>query len=78
MYQLWFGKQGSGYCRTEEVLGRWDKTANSKYPNCGVHNKNDAPLNRFPNRDRRLMLIECIEDIKEWMVDNHTYPELVE
>ena len=35
-------------------------------------------LNRFPNKERRLMLIKCTKDIKEWMVDNNTYPELIE
>ena len=24
------------------------------------------------------MIIKCTKDIKEWMVENHTYPELIE
>ena len=24
------------------------------------------------------MLIKCINEIKEWMIENHTYPELIE
>ena len=35
MYQLWFGKQNSGYCGTGQWLRRWDPTASSKCPNCG-------------------------------------------
>ena len=25
-----------------------------------------------------LALIKCIKEIKEWMIENHTYPELIE
>ena len=24
------------------------------------------------------MIIKCIEEIKEWIIDNHTYPKLIE
>ena len=35
MYQLWLGKQGSGYCGTGEMLRRRDKKADFSCPNCG-------------------------------------------
>ena len=60
------------------MLTRWDKTANSSCPNCGVWKENAGHLNRCPNNDQQQMLIKCTKEIKEWMVDNHTYPELIE
>ena len=60
------------------MLSRWDKTANSSYPNCGVWKENADHLNRCPNKDRWLMLNKCMKDIKELMVGNNTYPELIE
>ena len=74
IYQLWFGEQ----CGTGEMLRRWDKTAHSPGPNCGVWKENAGHLNRCTSKDQRLMLIKCTEKIKERMVDNHTYPELIE
>ena len=78
MYQLWFRKECSSYCGTGEMLRRWDKTANSSCLNYRVWKKNTDHLNRCTNKDRQLMLIKCTKDIKEWMVDNHIYPELIE
>ena len=78
MYQLWFSKQGSDHCGTRVMLKRWDKTANSKCPNCGIANESAAHLNRCTNRDRKMMLLKCINKLKEWMIENHTYPELIE
>ena len=60
------------------MLRRWDKTGNSSFPNCGVWKENAYHLNRCTNKDRQLMLIKCTKDIKEWMVNNHTYPKLIE
>ena len=52
-----------------------DKTANSQCPNCRVTSKDAAHLNKCTNKDRRLILIKCIKEIKEWMIENRTYPE---
>ena len=30
------------------------------------------------DKDQQLMLIKFIKKIKEWMIGNHTYPELIE
>ena len=38
----------------------------------------NVATNYFIAVDQQLMLIKCIEEIKEWMLDNHTYPELLE
>ena len=78
MYQLWLGKQCLGYCGTGKMPRRWDKTANSSCPNCGIQKENADNLNRCPNKDQRLMLIKCMKDTKKWMADNHTHPELIE
>ena len=41
-------------------------------------NKDANHINKYTNKDQRLMLIKCIKYIKEWMIDNRTYPELIE
>ena len=65
IYQLWFGKQCSGYCGTWEMLRRWDKTASSSCLNCGVWKENADHLNRCPNKDRQLMPIKCTKILKD-------------
>ena len=60
------------------MLRRWDKNTNSSCPNCGVWKEIADHLDRFPNKERWLMLIKRTKDIKEWMVVNHTYPKLIE
>ena len=59
------------------MLKRWDKTANSRCPNCEIMKEDATHLNKYTNKDQRLMLIKCIKEIKVWMTDNHTYPELI-
>ena len=78
MYQLWFNKQGSDHCGTGVMLKRWEKTAVSRCHNCRIMNEDAVHIKKCTNKDRRLMLIKCFKEIKEWMVDNHTYPELIE
>ena len=34
IYQLWYRKQCSGYCGTGGMIGRWNKEADARYPNC--------------------------------------------
>ena len=78
MYQLWFGKEGSGYCGTGKWTKRSEKSAKSTCLNCGKPNKDATHVVKFPTKERRLMLLKSIQEIKEWMIDNHTYPELIE
>ena len=35
MYQLWYGKLGSGYCNTGEMLQQWGQATKAECPNCG-------------------------------------------
>ena len=58
---------------TGVLLKRWDKIVDLRCPNCGIMNENTAQLNKCTNKDRGLILIKCIKEIKEWMIDNHTY-----
>ena len=60
------------------MLKRWDKSANSRCPNCGKLNKDANHLNRCTDNGRQLMLLKCIHELKEWMMDNNTYPKLIE
>ena len=60
------------------MLKRWDASANSRCPNCGILNQDTGHLNRCTDKGRRLMLIKCINKIKEWIIENNTYPELIE
>ena len=64
MYQLWLGKQGSGYCGTGEMLQRRDKTADITCPNCGrVEDANH--LCRCRDRDRRQLLRDSVDSLRE-------------
>ena len=60
------------------MLKRWDKSANSRCPNCAILNKDAAHLNRCTDKDPRLVLIKCINEIKKLMIENNTYTELME
>ena len=60
------------------MLKRWDLSANSRCLNCGILNEDNGHLNRCTDKDQWLMLLKCIKEIKEWMIKNHTYPELIE
>ena len=76
MYQLWFGKQGSGYCGTGKMLARRDPTAENKCPNCG-RPEDAIHLNRCGNNDRRRLLSDSTDSLVEWMEDNNAHPELI-
>lgn len=75
MYQLWYGKQCSGFCGVGAMVSRWDKNESSKCPNCGVHETADH-LNRCSNKIRRALLSDSLRDLIEWMEDHDTDPEL--
>ena len=78
MYQLWFGKQGSDHCGTGAMLKRWDKSADSRCPNCRKANEDADHLNKCRDTGRQQMLLKCIKELKDWMIDNNSYPELTE
>ena len=78
MHQLWFGKQGSDHCGKGAMLHRWEKSANSRCPNCRKLNEVANHLNRCTDNGRQLMLLKFIHELKEWMTNNNTYPELTE
>eukprot|EP00984_Skeletonema_dohrnii_P028437 scaffold18417_cov79-Skeletonema_dohrnii-CCMP3373.AAC.5 len=75
MYQLWYGKQCSGFCGVGAMVSSWDKNESSKCPNCGVHETADH-LNRCSNKIRRALLPDSLRDLVEWMEDHDTGPEL--
>ena len=77
MYQLWFGKQNSGYCGTGQWLRRWDPTASSKCPNCGKLQEDAGHLNQCRDPGRIRLLEEQLTRLQQWMDDHSTHPELV-
>ena len=77
MYQLWFGKQNSGYCGTGQWLRRWDPTASSKCPNCGQLQEEAGHLNRCKDPGRERLLEEKLVHLQQWMEEHLTHPELV-
>ena len=54
MYQLWYGKQCSGYCGTSQMIFRWEKTVKASYPNVGRFER-VVHLNLNPSTERRLL-----------------------
>ena len=47
-------------------------------PNCNETNTDTNHINRCPDPEQKKLLLQCGEELKEWMIDHHTYPELVE
>ena len=76
MYQLWYGKQCSGYCGMGAMLLQWDKDAHTRFPNCEQEMETADHLNRCPSSSRRQLLADSIREIEEWMDGHCTHPEL--
>jgi hypothetical protein len=76
MYQLWYGKQCSGYCGVGAMISKWDKNESSKCPSCGEHETADH-LNRCTDKRRCELLSDRIRDLLEWMQDHDTHPDLM-
>ena len=47
MYQLWYAKQGSGYCGTGKNMKQWQMTTNSRFPNCNQPQRGRGPSQRM-------------------------------
>ena len=80
MYQLWYGKQGSGYCGTGKWLQRWDPDADARCPNCGDECEvEDAHhLTRCGDPGRTRLWFQHIQELEEWMEKNCTQPSVQE
>ena len=61
MYQLWYGKQVSGYCGTGERISMYDKEADDKCPNCGKAKEDAAHLNVLLQENQSLLLLQFIK-----------------
>ena len=59
MYQLWYSKQGYGYCGTGEMLHRWGQAPTAECPNCGRFEK-ASHLNMCPSPHQRKLLERSI------------------
>ena len=73
MYQLWYGKQCSGWCGTGNRLKYWEKDADTRCPNCSVIGKTAGHLMccRCPNR--RKLLSDDADKLKDWMLAHRTH-----
>ena len=77
MYNLWHGKQCSGFCGT----GKWLKISSQGKDNCRCPNyhrlqKDAAHLMVCLCANRTKLLHESIDDLAEWMELHHTDPAL--
>ncbi|KAL7530902.1 hypothetical protein ACHAXR_003737 [Thalassiosira sp. AJA248-18] len=78
MYQLWYGKQCSGYCGTGEMIGRRDKEADKSCPNCGIKVEDAEHLNQCSDEGRTNLWNHGIDSLTEWLSDSFTHPEIRE
>ena len=78
MYQLWFGKQGSGHGGMGKIPACWDKSARTTCPNCNRRNKDTDHLNKCRSKEWKKLPLQSTDGINEWMIDHTTYSELVE
>ena len=77
MYNLWYGKQCSGWCGTNKKLKQWGQTTDSRCPNCHGFNEDAAHLMVCPCENRTKLFREQVRSFEEWMHTHHTDPELV-
>ena len=77
MYNLWYGKQGSGWCGTNKKLKEWGQTDDSRCPNCRGFNEDAAHLMVCPCENRTRLFKEQVGHLEDWMHTHHTDPELV-
>ena len=73
MYQLWYGKQCSGWCGTGNRLKYWEKDANTRCPNCSAINETAEYLMSCRCPNRRKLLADHADKLKDWMVAHRTH-----
>jgi len=78
MYQLWYAKQGSGYCGTGKNMKQWQMTTNSRCPNCNKPKEDAVHLNICGSKERKQLLQRSICDIEVWMEEHNTHPDIIE
>ena len=76
MYNLWYGKQCSGWCGVGSKLKYWEKGADSTCPNCGMVNEDAAHLTLCKSAGRTQLFDTHVDKIKEWLGSNKTQPDL--
>lgn len=76
MYKVWLAKQASNFCGTGKQLHRIDERACSKCPNCDMPGECARHLNICPDEGRSQLLHDNAEQLRKWMKDSHTHPEL--
>ena len=77
MYNLWYGKQCSGFCGTGKWLSIWSQgKEDSRCPNCNRLNEDAAHLMVCPSVHRTTLFQRQVEDIDTWMKTHHTEPHL--
>ena len=65
MYNLWYGKQCSGWCGTNKKLKQWGQTDDSRCPNCRGFNEDAAHLMVCPCKNRTRFFQENVEKLSE-------------
>ncbi len=76
MYRQWLAKQSSGFCGTQLMVSRWDKSRDDKCPDCGQR-ENAAHLMRCPDRWQTQLLRDNVDKLELWMANNDTDSELL-
>ncbi len=76
MYQLWLAKQSSGFCATQSMVTHWITERDDRCPNCGQR-ETAQHINVCPNRWRTKLLREQVAELKVWMADHHTHPDIL-
>ena len=75
MYCQWLSKQSSGCCGTQQMVSYWDKSRDNSCPNCG-RRETASHLNLCYSTERSQLLTEMATNLEQWLLNNHTHPEL--
>ena len=77
MYNLWYGKQCSGFCGTGYWLSKRSKgKEDSRCPNCNRLQEDAAHLMVCPSVERTELFRKGVDELDKWMEDHHTEKEL--
>jgi hypothetical protein len=77
MFRTWVTKQVSHFNGTNRQISRWDKSVINICPNCNRRDESTEHINRCPDQGRKDIMEESVKELRKWMRNEQTDPELI-
>merc|ERR1712155_365635 len=61
-----------------DMIGRWNKEADTRCPNCKRLGEMAERINRCPDPGRTRHFLVSVDRVKQWLITHNTHPQLVE